>query len=136
MIWLVGQGILSKLVKFKLSLFPPAPPTPKSISHAHFLKLEWKGLDTLIVAAGVVSALQPLMAIVVEYIEIPINTPCQLPRICHSSTNASTKAASLILYQALSIEHPRIAFYCLHAIPRSRRLFPCLGSRRWTCKGT
>ncbi|KAF8798355.1 NAD(P)-binding protein [Phlegmacium glaucopus] len=125
------------------------------------IEAKWKGLDTLIIAAGV-SALQPLMAIAGvnteggntsigqatqegiqrvadvaaaatqgNYVGPLISAVTFVPMLLNTSKSpsillvnslasvipaptrtlyASTKAASLVLYQALSIEHPRIAF--------------------------
>ncbi|KAF8168547.1 hypothetical protein B0H34DRAFT_793129 [Crassisporium funariophilum] len=123
------------------------------------LETKWKGLDTLIVAAGV-SALQPLMTVagveaksgVLEHATIEgiqraadvsaaairgnytgplVAAVTFVPLLTNTSKSpsivlvnslasvipaptrtlyASTKAASLVLYQALSIEHPKIAF--------------------------
>jgi len=125
------------------------------------LETEWKGVDTVIVAAGV-STLQPLMAVAgVEAVgskftfrqatkegiqqAVDITTSATrgnyvgplvaaitfVPLLISSSASpsillvssaaavipaptralyASTKAASLVLYQALSIEHPSITF--------------------------
>jgi len=124
------------------------------------MDIEWNGLDTLVVAAGV-SALQPLLAI--AGVEVENKTELEMttlegiqntvdvaaaatrgnyvgplvaavtfvPLLSNTSKSpsiilvnslasvipaptrtlyASTKAASLVLYQALSIEHPNIAF--------------------------
>lgn len=125
------------------------------------LETEWRGVDTVIVAAGV-SALQPLMAVAgvttdgfkftppqasKAGIENAVHTTAAatrgnyigplvaaltfIPLLTTSSSSpsillvsslaalipaptrtlyASTKAASLVLYQALSIEHPSINF--------------------------
>ncbi|EDR04783.1 uncharacterized protein LACBIDRAFT_303996 [Laccaria bicolor S238N-H82] len=125
------------------------------------IQFNWKGLDTIVVAAGV-SALQPLMAVagvetanggftpeeatregikrVTEvataaitgnYVGPLIAAVTFIPLLSKTSKSpaitlvsslasviaaptrtiyASTKAASLVLYQALSIEHPNISF--------------------------
>ncbi|CAA7266434.1 unnamed protein product [Cyclocybe aegerita] len=125
------------------------------------IEAEWKGLDTLVVAAGV-SALQPLMGVAgvgpqpgssnlpqatqediqrtvdvaaaatrgnfvgpliaaVTFVPLLTNTS-KSPSILLVNSLASlippptrtlygsTKASSLVLYQALSVEHPRISF--------------------------
>ncbi|KII86262.1 hypothetical protein PLICRDRAFT_177834 [Plicaturopsis crispa FD-325 SS-3] len=130
------------------------------------LEAEWKGLDTLIVAAGV-SALQPVMAVAGvltdgrtfmpseasssgiqktvdvalaattgNYIGPLVSAVTFIPLLSSTSTSpavllvsslasvipaptralyGSTKSAALVLYQALSIEHPAIAFS--HVLP-------------------
>ncbi|RXW12678.1 hypothetical protein EST38_g13176 [Candolleomyces aberdarensis] len=103
----------------------------------------WGGLDTLVVAAGV-SALQPLLAVAGadckaikgNYIGPLVGAVTFIPLLSSTSDSpsillinsvaslipaptrtlyASTKSASLVLYQALSIEHPQITF--THVLP-------------------
>ncbi|KAJ2988902.1 hypothetical protein NUW58_g3739 [Xylaria curta] len=102
-----------------------------------YLIRQWGGLDTLHVCAGV-SAVQPVMALTgikssdedpdAAGIQLAAEIAADFGFACYIASflgrggrgqrlrgglYAATKAASLLLYQSLAIEHPEIAFTCV-----------------------
>ncbi|KAI1826910.1 short chain dehydrogenase [Xylaria intraflava] len=82
------------------------------------MQQQWDGLDTLHVCAGV-SAVQPVMAL--TGIESSHEDPAillvsSIAAVVPAPTRAlyaASKAASLLFFQSLAIEHPDVAFTCV-----------------------